>query len=183
MAQLILASGPLLAAFPIPLLKRMLTVLQHVVYNYSVRVQEFEETQGCYWATFQSCLECLYEPLDLSEQDKCEEGTPISLTRMSQKLSVTILLQFLRNSFGRRIHVNIIVKESLLDYIIPLPWILPAQYGIRAKNVVQEVAKFTSIQPPTLVSLAKASIAINKCGLHKLNSMDSISLLYNNLLD
>ena len=101
---------------------------------------------------------------------------------MLQNYSVSMLLQYLENSFGRKQHADIIVKESLLDYIVPLPWILPAQYGNRARNVVQEVAKFTRMQPPALASLAKASIAINTCGLHKINNMEYLSELCHNQL-
>jgi len=164
--------------FPIALLKRMLAILDHALYDHSELIQEYETSKGYYWATFRSCLECLYEPLDLSEQEMSQEVTSLSLARMLQKFSVTMLLQYLQNSLGRRVHTDIIVKESLLDYVIPLPWMLPARYKNKAICVVREVAKFTPIQPPALISLARASIAINKCGLHKLNRVDSVSQLY-----
>ena len=162
--------------FPVTLLKKMLTFLNNALCDHSVRIQEYETNRGYYWATFQSCLECIYEPLYLSEQEFPEENS-ISLTRILQTFSITMLLQFLQNCLGRRVHVDIIVKEGLLDYVIPLPWMLPTRYESKAKSVIREVAKFTPIQPPSLVRLAKASIAMNKCGLYKLKNLDSVSQL------
>ena len=40
------------------------------------------------------------------------------LTRILQKFSITMLLQFLQNCLGWRVHVNIIAKEGILDYVL-----------------------------------------------------------------
>ena len=182
MAQMIIPSRHLLLKFPTALQKRMLTFLNHASNDQALKIQEFEERKGSYWATFQSCLECLYEPLVPSEKKETHEEDSPSMVLSLHEFSITMLLQFLQNCLGRRVHVDVVIKESLLDYVIPLPWILPAQYGNRARNVVRQVAKFTRIQPPALVSLTKASIAINKCGLRKLNNVDSMSKLFNDLI-
>ena len=78
--------------------------------------------------------------------------------------------------FGRYVdhHLDVLVKEGLLDYTMCLPAVLPGECQPRARSLVNELGKHRQLQPPSLCTLAKAHIAKAFCGLQPVMEMNSI---------
>jgi len=169
LAQLVIGSKELLSGFPMPLLEKMAALMRSVCEGDAHAVLQYEERSSFYWGTFSPCLQFLYE-----RQEKETDKNLIDLK--FNIISVKVLLQYLISSMGRSIHVDIVLKESLIDFIITLPWILPDCCKEKASFVIMEVGKFHQIQPPSLASIAKAHLA-SRWGLERLMKTDSISEL------
>ena len=71
-------------------------------------------------------------------------------------------------------HLEILVKEGLLDYTMCLPAVLPGECQPRARSLVNELGKHRQPQPPSLCTLAKAHIAKAFCGLQPVMEMNSV---------
>ena len=61
------------------------------------------------------------------------------------------------------------VDQKLMDYVICLPSVLPAgsRAQQRAKDLVSMLGKEMHIQPPSLISMARARIAVTHFGLDR----------------
>lgn len=143
-----------------------------------VKVQQYEDNNGIVWGTFQHCVECLYEPHCMVFNAASADASRASIIESLQNHAIDVLLQHLLNSLGRREHVEVVVAEDIFDYITLLPWILPHNLREKAWCVYGELTKFRQIQPSSLATLTKASLAKTTWGLQRLISMNAISDLY-----
>ena len=177
LAQMICGSSSLLQNFPLLLLEKMAMIMQQAREGDACKIRQYEESCAFYWGTFLPCLEYLYEPyIQLSKySDSCKSS--LLLIESLRIFSVDVLLQYLLNSLGRSIHVEIIIQENLVDFVTCLLWIVPAGSKGRARRILSELAKFQQIQPPSLVSITKAYLAKAKWGLKRLMDINSISEL------
>ena len=135
---------------------------------------QYEEKEGLVWGAFLPYLRYLYKPLILKNI-----ATKVSAERDSTGAELyvkccNVLLYGLENALGRELHLEILVKEGLLDYTMCLPAVLPGECQPRARSLVNELGKHRQLQPPSLCTLAKAHIAKTFCGLQPVMEMNSI---------
>ena len=136
-------------------------------------IRNFEQSQEFYWEAFSDCVGYLYQQSsNLYRREALECSTIVGKLCSN---SINVLLHYLQNTLGRAVHVEIIIKEKLLDYIVALPWIVPAPHKERAKCVIKELRKLQAISPLSLFSLAKAQLASCGHSLQSLSKMTSIS--------
>ena len=157
------------------LLLKMLTLMDQACDVDPNKVQEYEKRHGIIWGTFLPCIEYLYEPHTMLFNAASSEDSLIPLIETLRSRAIDVLLQHLQNSLGRREHMEVLIPEDILDYITLLPWILPQNCFNNIKFVHNEIAKFQQIQPPLLISIAKATLAKSTWGLQRLMNMNSIS--------
>ena len=130
-------------------------------------LRQYEEKTGITWSTFLPYLRYLYKPSKLENSDQdVRHSLYIS--------SCNVLLHGLENALGRELHVEVLLKEGLLDYTMCLPAVLPGECQPRARSLVNEVGKHRQLQTPSLCTLAKAHIAKTFCGLQPVMEMNSI---------
>ena len=168
-AQLICGSASLLQTFPQQSLKNMFSLMNKVLTYDPDTIRDYEISQGLVWGTFLPYITFLYTP---RPEGISTSGT-LEITNLHH-CACNVLVHCLENALGRESHVDTLIEEGLLDYLVALTWIVP---GERIKNVVREVAKFRQLQPPLLTSLAKAKLAKSQWGLTKLIKMQTISQL------
>ena len=169
-AQIVCGSSHLLQSLPQSTLERMKALICEVCAVDPSVIRKYETEQEFYWETFVDCIQYLYVPTQ-----SAGDLTPSSLIKELRHHSFDMLLHYLQNTLGRSIHVEIIIKENLLDYITALPWIVPVCFKERANCVLKEILNFQPIQPPSLSSIAKASLAKSKFGLRNLMEATTIS--------
>ena len=135
-------------------------------------IRQYEEKEGLVWGTFLPYLQYLYKPSNLKNKDSATER---DTTRAEFYVSYcNVLLYGLENALGREVHLEILVKEELLDYTMCLPAVLPGECQPRARSLVNELGKHRQLQPPSLCTLAKAHLAKIFCGLQPVMEMKSI---------
>ena len=135
-------------------------------------IRQYEEKEGLVWGTFLPYLQYLYKPSNIITKDSFHGGDD---ARDESYISCcNILLYGLENALGRELHLEVLVKEGLLDYTMCLPAVLPGECQPRARSLVNELGKHRQLQPPSLCTLAKAHIAKAFCGLQPVMEMNSI---------
>ena len=135
-------------------------------------IRQYEEKEGLVWGTFLPYLQYLYKPSTAEEVT-----TKNSVGDIKTNLYVgccNVLLHVLESTLGRDLHLEILLKEGLLDYAMCLPAVLPGECQPRARSLVNELSKHRQLQPPSLCTLAKAHIAKIFCGLQPVMEMNSI---------
>ena len=128
-------------------------------------LRQYEEKVRVVWGTFLPFIQFLYKPA-------IERYTDLS--RNLHIHCCNVLLHGLENTLGRQLHLEVLLKEGLLDYAVCLPAVLPGECQPRARSLVNELGKHRQLQPPSLCTLAKAHIAKIFCGLHPVMEMNSI---------
>ena len=133
----------------------------------------YEEKYVRVWCTFLPYLQYLYKPSNLeSVTAENSDGEPI---RTNLRVSCcNVLLYGLESALGRDLHLEVLLKEGLLDYTMCLPAVLPGECQPRARSLVNELGRHRQLQPPSLCTLAKAHIAKTFCGLQAVMEMNSI---------
>ena len=166
---MISGSVHLLQNFHISILKDIKMLMHQVCSSDPVEMRTYE-SDNVYWYSFLDWVQYLYIP---STQTPTLWTNSLVIDEL-RLLSTDVLLHYLQNTLGRREHVEIVLEENLLDYVIALPWIVPRHFEERVKCVVRELAKIQQIQPPSLSSLAKARLAKSTWGLKKIMEMNSL---------
>ena len=139
----------------------------------SAEIRQYEEEEEFTWGTFLPYLRYLYKPSNL--KNVATEDSAGGDVRINLHISwCNILLHLLENTLGRDVHLEILLKEGLLDYTMCLPAVLPGECQPRARSLVNELGKHRQLQPPSLCTLAKAHIAKTFCGLQPVMEMNSI---------
>ena len=75
---------------------------------------------------------------------------------------------------------DILVRESLLEYLVCIPWLYPTNWTEekkQAKDLLNSVGKHLQLQPPSLITICKARLAGMYLGLEKVLSADIHQLL------
>ena len=129
------------------------------------------------WGTFLPDLRYLYEPSAI--ESLAAENSMSGKGNVRTKLHINccnILLYGLETVIGGDVdhHMEVLLKEGLLDYTVCLPAVLPGECQPRARSLVNELGKHRQLQPPSLCTLAKAHIAKTFCGLQPIMEMNSI---------
>ena len=172
LAQVGLGSPHLvLESIPPHLLQQIFDLMSEVLGAASpAEIRQYEEKEGVTWPTFLPYLRFLYKPSSVGSTKYSDEGVKRNL----YVSCCNILLHGLENPLGRELHLEILVKEGLLDYTMCLPAVLPGECQPRARSLVNELGKHRQLQPPSLCTLAKAHIAKTFCGLQPVMEMNSI---------
>ena len=159
----------LLDSIPPHLLQQIVTLMSDVLEAASpAEIRQYEEKEGLVWCAFLPYLQYLYKPSTTKEVIKSAAGGIFHIS------SCNVLLHYLEIALGRELHLEVLVKEGLLDYTMCLPAVLPGECQPRARSLVNELGKHRQLQPPSLCTLAKAHIAKTFCGLQPVMEMNSI---------
>ena len=108
----------------------------------SAEIRLYEEKEELVWGTFLPYLQYLYKPSPI--KDSTAENDSEVDHNIRAKLYVTcsnVLLHFLESTLGNELHLDILVKEGLLDYTMCLPAVLPGECQPRARSLVNELGK------------------------------------------
>ena len=165
----------LLDSIPPYLLQQVVNLMSDVLEAASPA--EIGQHDRSWWLSFLPYFQYLYKPSTIrsvtaekSVSDGEDVGTKLHIS------CCNVLLYGLEAVFGRYVdhHLEIFVKERLLDYTVCLPAVLPGECQPRARSLVNELGKHRQLQPPSLCTLAKAHIAKAFCGLQPVMEMNSI---------
>lgn len=116
------------------------------------------------WSTFLPYIRLLYLP-DASVL------TGDAALRQLHVLSIQTMLLSLQNMLGRDNHRQVLLEESLEDYITCVPAYVPVSLKGQAEELVQIVRSGVQLQPPRLLNLVRAKLAKMHFGLQKMLSM------------
>ena len=119
------------------------------------KLKEHDEEEGLVWCTLLPYIKLLYLQPDRRRVD-CEM-TPTACSIVA--LSTDMLLFCFHTALLREVHQKLIVKEKLVDYVVCLPWIVPSRSRPRARELVADLATSIGVDPPRLLTLAKATLA------------------------
>ena len=170
-AQMVAGTEVLIDTFPQDTLQELRSMMNEVSTCNSEDIRIYERQNGFEWDSFLS-LQYLYEP----KHQPTSKSTSSVILQLS-KLATDILLLSFETTIWKVEHVEVLVEQDLLEYLIMLPWSVPLCSRERARTVVTNVAKIRQIQPPSLSSISKAKLAKMKWGLKKLRDIKSISYL------
>ena len=127
-------------------------------------LREGEITHWYVWSTFLPYIKLMYFPDSIQERSE-------TMNRLHM-LSLQTALLSLQNMLGRDNHREVLLKESLEDYITCMPTYLPGPLRGQAEELVQVVrGGLLQLQPPTLVNLVKAKLAKLHFGLVRVVNM------------
>ena len=172
MAQIGLGSPHLLLeSIPPRLLQQILDLISDVLDATSPA--EIRQHDSALWGTLLPFLRYLYKPPTIAAENS-EIGRDNNIECKLYISCCNVLLCGLENALGKDIHLEVLVKEGLLDYTMCLPAVLPGECQPRARSLVNELGKHRQLQPPNLCTLAKAHIAKTFCGLQPVMEMNSI---------
>ena len=172
MGLMICDSPHLLQTFPMESLENSVTLMDKILcYDpEEIRAHQIKEEFVC--RTFEPCVLFLYSP----HFDTFPSSFGVMIAKLHNR-ATEVLLHYFEYSIGRQDHIDILVEEKLLDFVVALPWIVPQECQERARKVCKEMAKFLQVQPPSLTSLVMAKLAKMKWGLRKMREMVSVSQL------
>ena len=137
-------------------------------------IRQYEVKIRMVWRTFLPFMQLLYKPVKSIDQDTKYTSDIEDLKHIFHVNCCNVLLHGLENTLGRQLHLEVLLKEGLLDYTMCLPAVLPGECQPRARSLVNELGKHRQLQPPSLCTLAKAHIAKTFCGLQPVMEMNSI---------
>ncbi len=112
-----------------------------------------------------------YSPLDPThpEYTPAHNHTLRELKQLCMEFGVMCLRYELLGEYQR----SCVVENGLVDYIVCLPWVVEA--GSRAHRQTRELVAFLkgemAIQPPSLISLARAKLGTMHFGLRRILKM------------
>ena len=140
---------------------------------------EIHQNYDAQWDTLLPNLRYLYVPSLTQFESVIAEKSVSDGDDIRPKLHdycCNVLLYGLESIVGRNVdhHLEVLLKEGLLDYTMCLPAVLPVNCKPKARSLVNELGKHRQLQPPSLCTLAKAHIAKTFCGLQPVMEMNSI---------
>ena len=178
MAQLILGSPQLLHGFQESTLHKLETILEKVLKLDPSEIGKLECDENVTWGSF-APLMYLYEPyISFNSLGKADNKRLLSLSH----LSIDILLNSLESAVWRKEDVQVLNQEELLDFVVMARWFVPFCSQERARQVVHQLTRVQSLQPPSLSTICKANIAKMKVGLiSKTDTIKSVSQMYSEI--
>ena len=166
-----LGSPHLFDYIPRHLLQRIFNLMSEVLEAASpAEICQYDDS---WQETFLPYLQYLYKPPTVESVPAENPDGDKTILHIS---CCNVLLYALEAVFGQRTHkhLEVLVKDGLLDYTMCLPAVLPGECQPRARSLVNELGKHRQLQPPSLCNLAKAHIAKTVCGLQPVMEMNSI---------
>ena len=130
-------------------------------------VRQYENERGTIWATLLPYVKQAYLP-----DSPTTTFEPRSALTDLQVLSLEIILFFLHSKATVPMYHALLLKEDLLDFVVCLPWHVPAACRPQAAALTSELcASMPGMGPPRLSSIAKARLAKLHFGLERVLSM------------
>jgi len=177
-AQMILGSPQLLLKFQNSILLKLEALLRDILKWNPSEIGQLECEENVTWGSF-APLMYLYEPcIHFNETE--------DLNKPMEELyhfSIDTLLHSLQSTVWRKEHVEVLIEEELLDFVVMAPWFMPSNSQERASRVVHQLTKVQSLQPPSLSIICKAKVAKMKLGLIGVtDKVKSLSQIYSELL-
>ena len=144
------------------------------------KLRQYDES---IWHPLLPYFQYLYKPSaigSVTAEDSVSDGREDVETRLHISCC-NVLLYGLESIFGKHVdyHLEVLLKEGLVEYTMCLPAVLPGECQPRARSLVDELGKHRQLQPPSLCTLAKAHIAKTFCGLQPVMEMNSIGEFLN----
>jgi hypothetical protein len=174
LAQIGLGSPDLYSSIPLHLQQQILGIMSELLETVApAEIRRYEEKVTLAWGRFLPFMQFLYKPSTYYTNSEFSNADSLRYIKLYINCC-NILLHGLENALGRELHLEILVKEGLLDYTMCLPAVLPGECQPRARSLVNELGKHRQLQPPSLCTLAKAHIAKTFCGLQPVLDMNSI---------
>lgn len=156
----------------------MLNILSVIAKYNATDIKRYEKSIGSEWESFKFLL-YLYEPEKWSfKNNDCATMKQVHAIR---GYSVDIILISLQSTLGTTENIKIISEEGLMDYITMLPWNVPQTSKLLAQHVVDELLTVTQLQPPSLVSIAKAKLSKSSFGVVNVINETSLNKLLSKL--
>ena len=146
-----------------------------------------EKKYGYFWSTIIPILKLAYFPQQSPQWSFCgPEENPNNETEFLQELEGLCIeagvfsLQIILLSEKNR---NVLITESLVDYVTCLPWHLSPDTKAhrRACELRLSLSQKMQLQPPSLVNLTKAKLAATHCGLEKVLKANSLHDITDNM--
>lgn len=166
--QLIMLSPSYLS---IPLLERMEHHMNAFLDEVDVvALCNHEVTSGNFWSVFEPFVRLLYVPNTPSNGIYGhQKGSLVSGLQLSSIQSTILALHMivLSSEDGHK-SLDIMRRENLISYIIASLAHVPPALRTHATELVRCLGRYIPIDPPTLVDLAKASLAKHQFGLERM---------------
>ena len=130
-----------------------------------------EVEQQYVWATFLPYIKMVYAP--------SRKGGAAPVDTGLHDMSTEVAVLALENMLGRENLRTVLIKENLLDFVTCLPWYTCGRAQRRAVNLVRMLhqAPDVPLQLPSLLSIARAVIAKEFCGLTKVLNSSILDLI------
>ena len=163
---MILGSPQLLHKFQMSTIQKLERFLIETLKWDPSDIGRVEFKQGVLWRSF--VLVYLYEPyLSFNNPTKMD-----NYWKSLYFLSINTLLNYLESTMWQKGHVQFLIDEELLDFVVMAPWFVPSCSQERAHRVVHQLTKVQSLQPPALTNICKAKVAKFRFGL--INNTDKV---------
>ena len=167
---MILGSPQLLNKFQMSNLQKLEELLIETLKWDPSDIGRVEFKQGLLWRSF--VLVYLYEPyLSFNNSTKMDK-----YLESLYHLSINTLLNSLESTMWQKGHVQFLIEEELLDFVVMAPWFVPSGSQERAHRVVHQLTKVQSLQPPSLTNICKAKVAKLRVGL--ISNTDKVKSLF-----
>ena len=115
-------------------------------------LEKYEDQEGLVWCSILPYVKLFYLPTSSA----C---MVVPMLRSLQLLSLKVLLLMLHGTLRRKVHCDVVSKEEIRDYVISLPWVVPAEMSQAASALVSDFAFHQALQPPMLVNIVKGKLA------------------------
>ena len=167
---MILGSPQLLNKFQMSNLQKLEELLIETLKWDPSDIGRVEFKQGLLWRSF--VLVYLYEPyLSFNNSTKMDK-----YLESLYHLSINTLLNSLESTMWQKGHVQFLIEEELLDFVVMAPWFVPSGSQEIAHRVVHQLTKVQSLQPPSLTNICKAKVAKLRVGL--ISNTDKVKSLF-----
>ena len=162
--SIILLQSPL--AFPQKYLHQITKCVAKFLTETTIEdIRNYESDRGTIWATLLPYVKLFYLPSTVSGRGRgrgSNDPLPTGLRDNCQR----VILLFLHSKISTHMYHVLLEQEGLLDFVVCLPWYLPASCRPSALAMVSDLrTSLPSVGPPQLLSMAKASLAKERLGL------------------
>lgn len=131
-AQMVCGSFHLSQKIPMEVLSKVTLFLEKICGYNPDDIRNYELEEETVWKTYESKLSFLYTPFPRTNRTMTEAIVANLRTSACQ-----VLLLNLEISLGRQDHVDNLIEEDLLDYVLALPWNVTQECKERARRVCE----------------------------------------------
>ena len=146
-------------------------------------IHKYEEERDFIWSTVAPFVKLAYFPKtnpQWSFHSACDDSEFLQeLDELCIEMGIFSLQNMLLSDETR----EVLITESLVDYITCLPWHLSPDTKAhrRACELRVSLSQKMQLQPPSLVNLTKAKLAATHCGLEKVLKANSLHEIVDNV--
>lgn len=131
-------------------------------------ITHMEDKYDYNWITTLPFVEMLYLPVsDTVKEQPCTLEGEEPLRDKCQHWSISVAVVGIEAEMARGCNRKVTVNQGLLDFVVCLPWGMPAKWGDGCRAAVAFFRKEGKLPVPKLSSIAKATLARTTDGLRK----------------